>query len=135
MNKLVLTRNQNEVFYEDKKLTIVPQSTKGPGKEVVKIEGLPGSNGKKWISLSLLKDGLNELTCQPREVVSSPTKKYNLTQEESLKVSKLQGEIDKIIEVAKSRYIPKPDLTVDTSKMTPEEKETFRLNLMKYYGL
>ena len=58
---LVLTRKGVDVFHDKVKLTVVAQATKGANKEVVKIDGLPGSNGQKWISLSTLKEGINNL--------------------------------------------------------------------------
>lgn len=101
---LVLERKGDEVFCENKKLTIVSQATKGPNKEVVKIDGLNGSNGQKWVSLSRLQQGLNEVETIAREVTIS--KKYSLTIEEQKEVDNLQAKIDSIIEVAKSRYVP-----------------------------
>lgn len=129
---LQLNRIGNEVFYENKKLTIVAQATKGPGKEVVKIEGLPESNGQKWVALSKLKEGLNELECQGREVTSSGGgRSYILTEEEQKRVNELKAEMDSIIEAAKARFVKRPKLLGMTpgqmllavSKMTDEEKK------------
>lgn len=131
---LKLTRKGNEVFFEGKKLTIVPQATKGPNKEVVKIAGLEGSNGQKWYALAKLKEGENEVECQGREVVVTG-KAYQLTEEESKKVKDLQAQIDAIIEAAKARYVAKPKLDVDPSKMTQTEREAKMAELKKYYGL
>jgi len=127
---LVLERKGSEVFCNSKKLTIVAQSTKGEGKEVVKVEGLEGSNGQKWVSLSKLNEGSNNVETNAREVKSSA--KYELTESEKIKVEKLQTQIDAIITTAKSRYIPKIDLNkIDPSKLTPEEKANLIIQLKK----
>lgn len=117
---LVLERKGNEVYFEGRKLTIVAQATKGPNQEVVKIEGLPESNGQKWISLRKLNEGLNELECQAKEVTSY--KKYELTNEEQETIKSLQAQIDEIIENAKKRYVPKHKRLED---MTIEELEAY----------
>lgn len=130
---IVLTRKNNEVFFGSQKLTINAQQTKGPGKEVVKIEGLPGTNGQKWVSLSKLKEGDNEIDCQGREVTI--TKKYILTKEEQEKVNELQAQIDAIINKAKERYVAKPNLNVDPSTLTPEQRAELVEQIRKYYGL
>lgn len=128
-----LERINDEVFFEGKKLTIVAQATKGPGKEVVKIEGLPGSNGQKWISLKRLEQGINEIQCEAREVTVGA--KYKLTAEEQARVNELQNEIDEIINAAKARYVAKPDLNIDPSKMTEAERLAKIAELKAYLGL
>lgn len=130
---LVLERKGDEVFCQGVKLTIVKQETKGPGKEVVKVEGLEGSNGQKWVSLSKLNEGMNEIECKAREIVSH--QKYVLTEEEREEVNKLQSRINEIIEIAKSRYIKKPNLDIDPSKMTEEERLAKIEEIRKYYGI
>lgn len=127
---LALERKGDEVFCQGVKLTIVKQETKGPGKEVVKVEGLEGSNGQKWVSLSRLKEGVNEVECKAREVVS--TSKYTLTSEEKARIDELQAEIDSIIATAKARYVAKPNLNVDPSKMTEEQRLELAAQLEKY---
>lgn len=128
-----LERINGEVFFEGKKLTIVAQATKGPGKEVVKIEGLPGSNGQKWISLKRLEEGINEIQCEAREVTVGA--KYKLTAEEQARVNELQNEIDTIINAAKARYVAKPDLSVDPTTMTEAERKAKIAELKAYYGI
>lgn len=130
---IVLTRKGNEVFFGNQKLTINPQQTKGPNKEVVKIEGLPGTNGQKWVSLTRLVEGDNELECQGREVTI--TKKYVLTKEEQEEVNRLQARIDEIVEGAKKRYVAKPNLNVDPNKLTPEQRAELVEQIKKYYCL
>lgn len=130
---LKLERIENEVYCEGKKLTIVPQSTKGPNMEVVKIEGLPGSNGQKWVSLRKLHEGINEIECQGKEVTTH--KKYQLTEEEQNEINTLQSRIDEIIENAKRRYVEKPNLNLDPSKLTLEERLAEVEKLKAYYGL
>jgi hypothetical protein len=117
-----LERINDEVFFEGKKLTIVAQATKGPGKEVVKIEGLPGSNGQKWISLKRLEQGINEIQCEAREVTVGA--KYKLTAEEQTMVNEYQAKIDEIIEGAKARYIPNLDKfeKMDFSTLSDDER-------------
>ena len=130
---IVLTRRGNEVFFGNQKLTINAQQTKGPGKEVVKIEGLPGTNGQKWVSLTKLVEGDNQIECQGREVTI--TKKYVLTKEEQEEVNRLQTRINEIIEGAKKRYVPRPNLNVDPTKLTQDEKEKLIEQIKKYYGM
>lgn len=127
---LVLERKGNEVYCQGQKLTIVAQATKGPGKEVVKIKGLEGSNGQTWISLSRLNEGLNEVECKAREVVS--TSKYQLTSEEKARIAELQAEIDSIIEAAKARYVAKPNLNVNPASMTEAQRLELAAQLEKY---
>ena len=140
MDNLVLMRKGQDVFFEGRKLTRVDQATKGPGNEVIKIEGLPNSNGKKWISLGLLKQGVNEIACAAKAMTqhtqtATPKQLYTLTVEEVATVKDLQAKIDTIIEAAKARYIPKPNLDIDPSQMTPEEREAKIAELVKYYNL
>lgn len=119
---LELERIDNEVFHNGRKLTIVAQATKGPGKEVVKVEGLEGSNGQKWISLSRLQPGINKIECQERNVTLR--KKYELTKEEQEEVNKLQAQIDAIIEKAKARYVEPINLNkIDPTKLSEDEKQ------------
>ena len=127
---LVLERKGDEVFCNGQKLTIVAQASKGPNKEVVKVAGLEGANGQKWVSLSKLKEGLNEIECNGREV--STSKAYVLTEEEKAQVNELQSQIDAIIEVAKTRYVAKPKLNIDPSKLSEEERVAYIANLEKY---
>ena len=128
---LVLERKGSEVFCDGKKLTINAQASKGPNKEVVKIDGVAGSNGQKWVSLARLEEGLNSIETQAREVTTS--KKYTLTEAEQAKVDKLQAEIDSIVEVAKSRYVPKMTIQELANKedMTKEQKIEYLEKLMK----
>ena len=123
---LVLVRKGTEVYHDKTKLTIVEQKTKGSGKEVVKIDGLDGSNGQKWISLSKLVEGKNEVSCKGREVTS--TGSYTLTPAEKLEVDALQLQIDAIKDAAKARYVPK---SVDPRKMSADELEAYITKLRK----
>lgn len=128
---LVLTRKGNDVYHNDVKLTIVAQATKGEGKEVVKIEGLEGSNGQKWVSLSRLVEGENEIECKAREV--STGQRYTLTDEEKAEVEELQGRIDEIIAKAKARYVAPINLKkIDTTKMTEEQRDAVIKELEKF---
>lgn len=122
---LTLEREGYEVTCNGKKLTVVKQETKGPGKEVVKIEGVPGSNGKKWLSLSLIPDHATTVIGDAKLVAREVTtiKKYELTAEEAKEVAELQAKIDAIVNAAKARYVPasKKDIT----KMSIEELEAY----------
>ncbi|NLL64076.1 MAG: hypothetical protein GX241_07620 [Ruminococcaceae bacterium] len=129
-NKLILVRRGNEVFCNDIKLYINEQRTKNDGKgaPVVKIEGLPNSNGQKWISLNKLNEGENVIEAKGANRTSSKNK-YILTPDEQKIVNELQSEIDKlqskmnsIIEKAKERYVPIPDLKVDINSLSQEER-------------
>jgi phage host-nuclease inhibitor protein Gam len=130
-NKLILVRKGNEVFCNDIKLYINEQKTKNDGKgaPVVKIEGLPNSNGQKWISLNKLNEGENIIEAKGANRTSSNNKKYILTPDEQKIVNELQSEIDKlqsemnsIIEKAKERYVPIPDLKADINSLSQEER-------------
>ena len=127
---LVLERKGDEVFCNGRKLVINAQASKGAGKEVVKVDGLEGANGQKWISLARLKEGINEIETQGREIGSY--QKYTLTQEEKDEIKMHQDAIDKIIEVAKSRFVAKPKFTLDPTKMTQEEREAEVAKLEAY---
>lgn len=129
---LTLTRKGSEVFFGDKKLVINAQASKGPGNEVVKVEGLPGSNGQKWISLSKLVEGDNTFETKKREVTFSSSKTYELTDAEAQEVKLHQDAIDTIIARAKERYIPKVNLKLDPAKMTQDEVEKAIAQLSKY---
>ena len=127
---LSLKRIGDEVYCDDKKLTIVKQSSKGEGKEVVKIEGLLGNNGgKKYISLNKLSEGENIIDDNQllgREL--SP--KYELTQDEQKEVDEythqieeLQSKIDTIIDIAKQRFVPPTKSSKKSPQQRNEEKQ------------
>lgn len=132
---IILKRVGNDVFFDGKKLTMVTQASKGPNKECVKIAGLPGANGQTWVSLTRLKEGENSIETQGREVTITKKKAYTLTDAEQAKVDKLQKEIDSIIQVAKDRYVPKPNLNLDPSKMTQEERDAAIAEIIAYYNM
>jgi len=101
-------------------LTIVKQASKGPGNEVVRIEGLPGSNGAKWISLSKLVEGTNVVEVKGKEITSGSG--YTLTKEEREQVEELEAQIKKIKDDARSRYVQKPKF-INPETATKEQKE------------
>lgn len=130
---LELIRTGNEVTYNGTKLTIIAQASKGPNNEQVKIAGLPGANGRSYISLSKLKPGLNklELDVKTRALNNSVqvAQKYRLTSDEQAQVDKLQNQIDDlkaqindIVNVAKARYVEAPK-DCDPSQLTEEERK------------
>jgi hypothetical protein len=128
---LKLTRTGNDVFHNGTKLTRVDQATKGPGNEVIKIEGLPGSNGAKWISLSKLREGENTVEVQGKQVTNSGS--YSYTPEEKTELDKLQTRINEIKTQAKLRYESQPK-KVDASKLTPEQLEEYIAKLRKIHA-
>ena len=127
---LVLERKGDEVFCEGQKLTIVKQATKGPGKEVVKVDGLAGANGQKWVSLSKLNEGLNEIETSAHERVVG--QKYELTQEEKDEIAMYQSKIDSIIENAKKRYVP---TKIDLTKLTVDDIPMLEEYLKRMKGI
>lgn len=130
---IILERKGAEVYCNGLKLRINTQASKGEGKECVLIEGLEGSNGQKWISLSRLHEGINEIETSARKI--SSYQRYNLTPEESARVKELQSEIDSIIENAKKRYITKPNLNININNMTQAEKEAKAEELERYIAM
>ena len=124
-----LTRVGRDVFHEETKLTRVDQATKGPGNEVIKIDGLEGSNGAKWISLSKLQEGENEIEVKGKIVTNSGS--YTLTQSEKDEMTKLQKRIDEIKEIGRKRYqLTKP---IDLTKMSIEELEAYLVEKRKIH--
>jgi hypothetical protein len=124
-----LVRSGNVVSCNGIKLTMVEQKTKGPGNEVVKIEGLPGANGQKWVSLRSLQEGLNQVNTKGREVVA--TQSYTLNMVEKAEIDKLQNRINEIKEIAKQRYVAKPTF-VDPTGLTKEQRELKAQEIEKY---
>lgn len=125
---LTLIRNEDGVFCEGRKLTIVAQATKGVGKEVVKIEGLPGSDGAKWISLNKLSMGENDIVPVKREVAGG----YALTDEEKNRIDELQGEIDAIKARARQRNVNKGGLkTFDEIMAMDEESRAAYIRMLE----
>lgn len=127
---LKLERIENEVYCDGVKLRINKQASKGPNNEVVYIKDCDGANGQTWISLSRLKEGINEFECKSRVVTTH--NKYELTTEEKLRIEELQKEIDEIKENAKKRYVEKPNFKVDISKLSEEEKQAHIEQVEKY---
>lgn len=127
---LKLERKENEVYCDGVKLRINKQASKGPNNEVVYIKDCPEANGQTWISLSRLKEGVNEIECKGRVVTTH--NKYELTTEEKLRIEELQKEIDEIKENAKKRYVEKPNLDIDVSTLTEEEKQAHIEQVEKY---
>lgn len=135
---LALVRKNDEVFYNDTKLKINEQKSKGPGNEVVYISGLPEAYGAQWISLSKLKQGLNELHPKARlrtKELVKPVQEYVLTTEEEEEIATMKKRYDEIIELAKARYVPTPDLDVDVKELTLEQKLAKLEEVKKYFGL
>jgi len=119
---LELIRSGLEVTCNSRKLTVVAQATKGANNEVVKIEGLPGANGAKWISLSKLQEGKNEVETKGRDVTAHIT--YTLNMVEKAEVDKLQAAINQIKETARLRYEATPKFK-PVGDMNVEELEVY----------
>lgn len=133
---VILVRDGDTVTCEGKKLFVNKQASKGPGKEVVSIKGLDGSNGQQWVSLARLVEGENRIETQAREVKSTGShggKTY--TPEQAKRRAELQAEIDEIDALARAAYSPKPKLDVDPASMTAEERQAKIAEICKYYNL
>jgi len=126
---LELTRLGSKVTHKGIELTMVEQATKGPGNEVIKIEGLEGANGAKWISLRKLQEGINKVETKGREVTA--TQSYTLNMVEKAQVDKLQAQIDEIKAQAKARYVAKPKF-VDPATLNAQERELKAQEIEKY---
>lgn len=111
---------------------VVKQESKGPNKEVANIERVVGPTYQKYLSLSTLKEGEQDVELKERRQVVLG-QKYVLTQEEQSRIDKLQSEIDSIIEGAKKRYVPsKINLNMDISKLSEEQRLEEIAKVMKY---
>jgi hypothetical protein len=127
---LKLERINDEVYYNDTKLKINKQASKGQGNEVVYIKDCPEANGQTWISLSRLHEGINEIECKARELTTH--NKYELTKDEISRIAELQAEIDAIKAAAKARYVEKPNFKLDVSKLSEEEKQAHIEKVQNY---
>lgn len=125
---ITLTRKGNKVYFGEKELTINPQSTKGQNKEVVSLKGIEGTNGQKWISLSKLKEGENNIECQGREVTSS----VQYLPEEVEELERLEKRIKEIKEKAKLRKPIKIDLNMDITKLNDDQKQSMIVYLTQH---
>lgn len=123
-----LTRVGNEVWSGEQKLSINPQASKGPNNEVVNIAGVPGANGKKWMSLSRIKEGTHDYTAaaktqtQARGQNQFVTPSYTLTTSEQDEVTRLeqlkQVIINKAIE--RTKFLSKLN---DVTSIAEEDKD------------
>ena len=127
---LKLERINDEVYYNDTKLKINKQASKGLGNEVVYIKDCAEANGQTWISLSRLHEGINEIECKARELTTH--NKYELTKEEASRIAELQAEIDAIKAAAKARYVEKPNFKLDVSKLSEEERQAHIEKVQNY---
>lgn len=135
--RIILEKTQeNEVNYisenrEKFSLKVNKQQSKGEGKEVVDIEKIVGENYQKWVSLSKLNIGENEIELKPRKQLT--IEKYSLTKEEQEEITQLENRINEIKENARKRYIPKVDFTkIDIEKLSEEQKVELMEKLEKY---
>jgi len=126
---LELVRQGKDVYFEGRKLTRVDQSSKGPNNEVIKIEGLPGANGQKWVSLRQLQEGTNQVNTKGKEV--SATQTYTLNMVEKEEIDRLTARINEIKENARKRYTPKPKF-VDPTTLNQDERENLAKQVENY---
>lgn len=134
--KLKLTEKR-EVYLvgeegSEQQLKVNAQATKGEGKEVVDIEKIVGSEYQKWVSLSKLEIGINEIELKPRKALT--TNKVELTLEEQKLIKEYQDKINEIIENAKNRK-PKFNKLLSQSEvanLSQEEKLEYQTWLENY---
>ena len=121
MKKVEIIKNGYEVMVDGVACKVIKQESKGANKEVVDIEKAVGTDWQKYISLSKLVEGPQEVELKPRKVVDS--KNYTLTEEEKTQIEELQAQIDAIIDAAKARYVKFSfKSTIDTSKLNNAQK-------------
>lgn len=131
--KIILIRTGDVVTTENGRvLPLNRQESKGPNREVVKIEGLPGSNGRKWLSLSLLKEGKNQLELKEPSPRNYSSKDYELTDDEKRQIDELERQKTEIIDRARERFVPRPKLNVNVDKLSNEEKSDYIRQVEKY---
>lgn len=101
---ITLTRKENEVFCNGQKLQIIPQASKGPGNEAVRIEGLPGANGRKWIMLKSLDEGDNTIEVESlHRTKSDRSQNISLTDTERAEIQAHKDAIEAIMVNARKR--------------------------------
>lgn len=120
------------MYYDGAQLKVIKQASKGPGNESVCIDGLPGTNGQKWIALKKVQEGEHEYECQGKEVTTAGGK---LTDEERAEIAQLEARIAEIKAAARARSAAKPKLDVNPADMTTEEKLRKIEELKAYYGI
>ena len=121
MKKVEIVKNGYEVMVDGIKCKVIKQESKGANKEVVDIEKAVGTDWQKYISLSKLVEGSQDVQLKPRKVVDS--KNYTLTEDEKTQIEELQAQIDAIIENAKARYVKFSfKSTIDASKLNNAQK-------------
>lgn len=132
MIKIKLNRIGDEVYYDDARLKVVKQASKGPGNESVFIGGITGEHGQQWIALKKLQEGEHEYECQSKKVTTAGGK---LTDAERAEIAQLEAKIAEIKAAAKARSNAKPKLDVNPADMTTEEKLRKIEELKAYYGI
>lgn len=121
MKKVEIVKNGYEVMVDGIACKVIKQESKGTNKEVVDIEKAVGTDWQKYISLSKLVEGSQEVELKPRKVVDS--KNYTLTEDEKTQVANLQAQIDAIIDAAKARYVAPSKVNLNNiNSLTTEQK-------------
>lgn len=127
-----------------RELAINRQASKGPGNEVVNIHGLEGSNGRHWIALKKIAEGTNDLDLiEPPKKTQAGGKvisgwSFNKTEEAEFnklneQMKELQEKINGLKRQAIERYNSRPNLDIDVTTMTEEEKSAHIEKLLSYY--
>lgn len=133
--KIVLNRNNNKITFEGKEVKINPQSSKGENQEVVDLDSLhieELTQYQRYISLSKLNEGDNEIDLKPRKNVSI----LHLTKEEIEEIENLENRIKEIKENAKKRSVKKFDLSkVKIEELTEEDRKTLEEYLTSLLNL
>lgn len=133
---LTLYKDGLKVMHNNKPLRVNLQSNKkdGKGDPVVYVGGLLGAGGQQWISLSRLKEGRNDIITKTRSKRANSSG-WSLTDDERKQIDALQKQIDDIKAKAKERHNSKPNLKLNPSEMSDEQKLAEVEKLRKFLGL
>lgn len=113
MKTIILVLNENnEVYFENKKVKINPQASKND--PVVDLDSLKLNElaqFQRYVSLSRLKLGENEIELKDRKQVAT----LQLTEEEKQQIAELEAQIEAIKANARKRAPQKPKAIEDLS--------------------
>lgn len=103
--------NEFEVLYNGNKLPIVDKNkATGASVDLAKLEL---TEYQRYVKISTLQIGLNEVELKPRK--SLEISKVEYTDEEKQELAQLEARIAEIKENAKKRYVPKKKSIYDMS--------------------
>jgi len=125
-----ISRDGYKVLVDGVQYHINPQTSKGPGNEIVELKKMNHPELQQSISLSKIPDGCVdfEFELAPRKEVTSK-KDYELTEDEQKQVNELQAQIDAIKDAARARYIPSKAKAKDPNKMSAQELKDYIASL------